>query len=167
MSNNEMPMKQMIESALSKIREVVDVNTVIGDPIVVTPDVTVIPFSKVAVGFASGGSEFGGKNNPNPEGRAYFAGGNGAGVTITPLGFISVEKGVTRVIELGNPVTYSAPVDPVNRALDSINGVISKAPDLIAKIMEIFSQYTSTDNKDNAEVNVDELLNDAQNEDAI
>ncbi len=158
MSNNEMPMKQMIESALSKIREVVDVNTVIGEPIVVSPDVTVIPFSKVAVGFASGGSEFGGKNNPNPEGRAYFAGGNGAGVTITPLGFISVEKGVTRVIELGNPVTYSAPVDPVNRALDSINGVIDKAPDLVAKIMDIFSQYISKDSTDNAEVDVDELL---------
>lgn len=158
MSNNEMPMKQMIESALSKIREVVDVNTVIGEPMVISPDVTIIPFSKVAVGFASGGSEFGGKNNPNPEGRAYFAGGNGAGVTITPLGFISVEKGVTRVIELGNPVTYSAPVDPVNRALDSINGVIDKAPDLISKILTIFSQYVAPDNSDNAEIDVDELL---------
>ena len=44
MSNNEMPMKQMIESALSKIREVVDVNTVIGEAIIVSPDVTIIPF---------------------------------------------------------------------------------------------------------------------------
>ncbi len=144
MSNtNDMPMKQMIESALSKIREVVDVNTVIGEPMHISDDVTIIPFSKVAVGFASGGSEFGGKNNPNPDGRAYFAGGNGAGVTITPLGFIAVEKGVSRIIELGNPVTYSAPVDPVNRALDGINGVIDKAPDIMSKILAIFSEFSS------------------------
>ena len=167
MSNtNEMPMKQMIESALSKIREVVDVNTVIGEPITISADVTIIPFSKVAVGFASGGSEFGGKNNPNPEGRAYFAGGNGAGVTITPLGFISVEKGVARVIELGNPVTYSPPVDPLNRELDGINRVIDKAPDIISKIMDIFSQYASS-GKDNSEVDVDELLANKDNEDIV
>lgn len=164
MSNtNEMPMKQMIESALSKIREVVDVNTVIGEPINISSDVTIIPFSKVAVGFASGGSEFGGKNNPNPEGRAYFAGGNGAGVTITPLGFICVEKGSTRVIELGNSATYSAPKDPVNRALDGINGVIEKAPDLISKIMDIFSKGGNTDN---AEVDVDDLLANAADDDS-
>lgn len=161
MSNtNDIPMKQMIESALSKIREVVDVNTVIGEPMHISDDVTIIPFSKVAVGFASGGSEFGGKNNPNPDGRAYFAGGNGAGVTITPLGFIAVEKGVSRVIELGNPVTYSAPKDPVNRALDGINGVIDKAPDIISKIMDLCSKFNSDYN---AEVDVDELLNDSKN----
>lgn len=136
MNNNDMPMKQMIESALSKIREVVDVNTVIGEPIT-AGEVIVIPFSKVSVGFASGGSEFGGKT-PREDGKAYFAGGNGAGVSMTPLGFICVEKGVARVIELGNPATYSAPQDPVNRAIDGINGVIDKTPDLIAKITDLF-----------------------------
>ena len=60
--NNDMPMKQMIESALSKIREVVDVNTVFGDPINLPGEVSVIPFSRVSVGFASGGTEFVGKN---------------------------------------------------------------------------------------------------------
>ncbi len=139
MSNNtnEMPLKQMIDTALSKIGEVVDVNTVIGEPMCLPGDVTIIPFSKVAVGFASGGSEFGGKN-PRGDGNAYFAGGNGAGVSMTPLGFIAVEKGHVRVIELGNPVTYSAPQDPVNKALDSINGVIDKAPDLITKLSALF-----------------------------
>jgi len=165
MSNtNDIPMKQMIESALSKIREVVDVNTVIGEPMHISDDVTIIPFSKVAVGFASGGTEFGGKNNPNPAEKTYFAGGNGAGVTITPLGFIAVEKGVSRVIELGNPITYSAPQDPVNRALDGINGVIEKAPDIIAKIAELFSKCSADDN---AEVNVEELLNDSQDDEDV
>lgn len=143
--NNDMPMKQMIESALSKIREVVDVNTVIGEPINLPGDVSVIPFSKVSVGFASGGTEFVGKN-PRQDGKANFAGGNGAGVSMTPLGFIVVEKGATRVIELGNPITYSSPQDPVNRAIDGINGVLDKAPDLIAKVMDLLGKgYTADD----------------------
>ncbi len=156
-NTNDMPMKQMIEAALSKIREVVDVNTVIGDPVILPGDVSIIPFSKVSVGFASGGTEFTGKN-PRPDGKANFAGGNGAGVSVVPLGFIVVEKGTTRIIELGNPVTYSAPTDPVNRVLDSINGVIDKAPDLMGKIMRLFGVkdedlYTA----DNCDIDVEAL----------
>ena len=145
-NNNDMPMKQMIDAALSKIREVVDVNTVVGDPMILPNDVTVIPFSKVSVGFASGGSEFVTKN-PREDGKANFAGGNGAGVNITPLGFIIVERGSARVVELGNPVTYGSAQDPVNRALDGINGVIDKAPDLIAKVMNLVNGkgYTADD----------------------
>lgn len=138
-NTNEIPLKQIIESALSKIGEVVDVNTVIGEPIAIG-DVTLIPFSKIAVGFASGGTEFGGKN-PRADGKAYFAGGNGAGVTMTPLGFIAVENGAARVIELGNPATYYAPKDPVNRVLDGINGVIDKVPDIVDKVMTLINSY--------------------------
>ena len=142
MNNNETPMKQMIESALSKIKEVVDVNTVIGEPINLPGDVSIIPFSRISVGFASGGSEFGGKN-PREDGKAYFAGGNGAGLSMTPLGFIAVEKGSVRVIELGNPSTYSTPTDPVNRIFDSVNGVVDKAPDLVSKITSVFGEIAS------------------------
>lgn len=151
--NNDMPMKQMIESALSKIREVVDVNTVIGEPIILPGDVSIIPFSKVSVGFASGGTEFAGKN-PRADGRANFAGGNGAGVSMTPLGFIVAEKGIVRVIELGNPSTYYAPQDPVNRAIDGINGVIDKAPDLISKIMGLFDKGYTADDVDISDIDV-------------
>ncbi len=94
-----MPLKEIIDAALSKIGSVADVNTVIGDPITLPGNVTVIPFSKVSVGFASGGSEFGGKKE-KPDGSAYFAGGNGAGVSVTPLGFIAVEDGKVRLINL-------------------------------------------------------------------
>jgi sporulation protein YtfJ len=137
-NTNDIPLKQIIDTAISKIGEVVDVNTVIGDPITIQGDVTIIPFSKVSVGFASGGTEFGGKH-PSPNGKAYFAGGNGAGVTMAPLGFIVVEQGKARVVELGNAATYNAPTDPVNRVLDGINGVVDKAPDILAKIMALFN----------------------------
>ncbi|MBQ9848215.1 MAG: sporulation protein YtfJ [Clostridia bacterium] len=140
-NNNEMPLKQIIDSALSKIGEVVDVNTVIGEPINLPGDVSIIPFSKVTVGFASGGAEYSGKT-PRTDGSAYFAGGNGAGVSMVPLGFIAVEKGAVRVIELGKPETYASPKDPINQALDGINGVIDKTPELLAKLMAIFGNKT-------------------------
>ena len=136
-NTNDIPLKQIIDTAISKIGEVVDVNTVIGEPIALQGDVTIIPFSKVSVGFASGGTEFSGKR-PSPDGKAYFAGGNGAGVTMAPLGFIIVEQGKARVVEIGNAATYNAPTDPVNRVLDGINGVVDKAPDILAKIMALF-----------------------------
>ena len=154
MNNNETPMKQMIESALSKIKEVVDVNTVIGEPINLPGDVSIIPFSRISVGFASGGSEFGGKN-PRENGQAYFAGGNGAGLSMTPLGFIAVEKGSVRVIELGNTATYSTPTDPVNRVFDSINGVVDKAPDLVSKIAGVFGELSAKFHKDNTDPDED------------
>jgi len=155
MDNKEMPMKEMIDAALSKIREVVDVNTVIGEPIILPNDVSIIPYSKVSVGFASGGTEFGGKNK-REDGKNNFAGGNGAGVSMTPLGFIVVEKGVTRVIELGNPATYSAPKDPVNRVIDGINGVVDKTPDLFSKIMGIFNGGFTADNVDISDIEATE-----------
>ena len=154
-NTNDIPLKQIIETALSKIGEVVDVNTVIGDPITIQGDVTIIPFSKVSVGFASGGTEFGGKH-PSPNGKAYFAGGNGAGVTMAPLGFIVVEQGKARVVELGNAATYNAPTDPVNRVLDGINGVVDKAPDILAKIMALFNGNGENTDEELVAVEVEE-----------
>ncbi|MBR5779803.1 MAG: sporulation protein YtfJ [Clostridia bacterium] len=156
-NTNEIPLKQIIDTAISKIGEVVDVNTVIGDPITIQGDVTIIPFSKVAVGFASGGTEFGGKH-PSPNGKAYFAGGNGAGVTMSPLGFIVVEQGKARVVELGNTATYNAPTDPVNRVLDGINGVVDKAPDILAKIMALFNGNTENTDEELVAVEVEETV---------
>ena len=147
-----MPLKQIIDAALSQIGNVADVNTVIGEPIILPSDVTLIPFSKVSVGFASGGSDFGGKN-PKPDGSSYFAGGNGAGVCVTPLGFIAVEKGKVRLIDLKTPESFQAPNDPVNKAFDSINGVIEKGPELFAKIKDIWdSTKKKKEEKKNAEV---------------
>jgi sporulation protein YtfJ len=154
-NTNDIPLKQIIDTAISKIGEVVDVNTVIGDPITIQGDVTIIPFSKVSVGFASGGTEFGGKH-PSPNGKAYFAGGNGAGVTMAPLGFIVVEQGKARVVELGNAATYNAPTDPVNRVLDGINGVVDKAPDILAKIMALFNGNGENTDEELVAVEVEE-----------
>lgn len=136
MTMEEMPMKKMIEAALENIRKVADADTVIGQPIVLPDGVTVIPFSKVSVGFASGGSDIDSKATP---GKQKFAGGNGAGLTVTPLGFIIAANGDVRVIDLNHPVVPAASSDPVNKALDMVDGVLDRAPGLIDRIKEMIS----------------------------
>lgn len=160
---SEMPLKQIIDAALSKIGSVADVNTVIGEPINLPGEVTVIPFSKVSVGFASGGSEFGGKN-PRPDGDAYFAGGNGAGVSVSPQGFIVVEQGKVRLISLSDPSSYGEPKDAVNKTLDGIDGLITKAPDIIEKVKEFVAERrekkAAKKAEEAAEEAVDEIIAD-------
>ena len=143
---NETPIKQMIEAALGNIKNVADANTVIGNPIVVNENITVIPFSKVSVGFASGGSDIGKREEkvqPN------FAGGNGAGLTVVPLGFIVAAYGDVRVIDLNTPNSYNAPTDPINKTVDTVSGLIDKMPDFVDKIKTIFpSKKKETKNED-------------------
>lgn len=141
---NDIPLKQIIEASLSKIGSVADVNTVIGEPIVTSSGVTIIPFSKVSVGFASGGADYDGKN-PAPDKDPHFAGGNGAGVSVTPLGFLIVENNDVRLLDINNPGTPDAPSDPVSKTLNTINSIVDKAPDIIAKIKEVLGKKKNND----------------------
>ena len=92
MENNH-PISDILNVSLDNLKSLVDSNTVIGDPIVVG-DVTIIPISKVSFGFASGGSEI-----PTTKPGAPFGGGSGGGVTITPIGFLSVSNGEVRMVQ--------------------------------------------------------------------
>lgn len=78
----------ILETTIEKIRELVDVSTIIGDPMYLEGGMTIIPISKVTYGFASGGSDFPSKTNAQ-----LFGGGGGAGVTITPVAFLIVSDG--------------------------------------------------------------------------
>ena len=146
--NNEIPHKQIIDAALSQIGSVADVNTVIGQPMTLAEGVTVIPFSKVSVGFASGGADFDGKNKK--EGDApHFAGGNGAGVSVTPLGFLVLEGGQVRLLDLKHPEAYMArPQDPVNKTIDALNGIVDRAPELLLKIKDLLGKENDKKKKD-------------------
>ncbi|NLN54786.1 MAG: sporulation protein YtfJ [Clostridiales bacterium] len=143
----DLPLKQIIDASLSQIGSVADVNTVIGDPITTPDGVTIIPFSKVSVGFASGGADFDGKN-PSPDKPSHFAGGNGAGISVTPLGFIVIDKDGVRMLDLKHDASFApAPADPVNKTIDAINGIVDKAPGLIFKIKELFAKKDKADGK--------------------
>ena len=116
-----------METVMGKIREMVDVSTVVGDPITTVDGVTIIPVSKVSFGFASGGSEFNTKNQQNAQ-KAPFGGGSGAGVKIVPMAFIVVKDGNVRVMNVEAPASTA-----VERILDSAPEIIDKVSALIKK----------------------------------
>ena len=107
---------------MDKIKEMVDVNTVIGDPISTQDGTTVIPISRVSYGFASGGTDLPSKAQPN---KGLFAGGSGAGITITPIAFLAVKNGSVRILQIE---PYFSPVD---RALEKIPDVMDKLNALV------------------------------------
>ena len=112
----------LMDVTMEKIRDMVDVETIIGDPITVGTDVTIIPISKVSYGFASGGSDVGAKTN-----KQMFGGGTGAGVSIAPIAFLVISGGNVRTIQL---VEHVSPVDSAINALpdlvDRISALIKK-----------------------------------------
>ena len=110
----------MLENTIAKIREMVDVNSVVGEPIVAGDGITIIPISKVSIGLAGGGSDFVPKNanqNENP-----FGGGVGAGVKVTPMAFLVIKDGSVRMIPVAMPANTTADriVEMVPETLDKI-----------------------------------------------
>ena len=115
------PLSEMMSASMSKIREMVDVNTVIGDPIVTEGGVTIIPVTKVSIGYGGGGSDFATKNYPANRDNA-FGGGAGAGVTITPVAFLVVRGENVRMLPVAEP------------ASTSVDRLIEQLPDLIDQL---------------------------------
>lgn len=102
--SNSLP--NMLENTIAKIREMVDVNSVVGDPITTPDGVTIIPVSKVSVGFGGGGSDFVSKNvnhQDNP-----FGGGAGGGVKVIPVAFLIVKDGNVRMLPVAAPASTTA-----------------------------------------------------------
>lgn len=118
----------MLEGAIQKIKEMVDVNSVIGDPITTPDGVTIIPVSKVSVGFGGAGSDFtkskAGSENP-------FGGGVGGGVKVTPICFLIVKDGNVRMMPVAVPANTTADriVEMVPDTLDKISAFIESKTD--------------------------------------
>ena len=111
----------MLENTISKIREMVDVNNVIGEPIVVG-DVTIIPVSKVSIGFGCGGSDF-----PSASPKEMFGGGTGGGVTIQPVAFLILKGESVRMIQIADKNSVAERVaNMVPDAIDTFSSLLSK-----------------------------------------
>ena len=110
----------MLENTIAKIREMVDVNSVVGEPITVGNDVTIIPISKISIGLGGGGSDFVSKN-PNHQDNP-FGGGVGAGIKVTPMAFLIIKEGSVRMLPVATPANTTADriVELVPEALDKI-----------------------------------------------
>lgn len=113
----------MLESTIQKIRQMVDVNSVIGDPISTPDGVTIIPVSKVSVGFGGGGADFTKKANA---GDNPFGGGVGGGVKVTPICFLIVKDGNVRMMPVAEPANTTADriVEMVPDTLDKLTAYL-------------------------------------------
>jgi len=115
----------MLESTIQKIREMVDVNSVIGSPITTPDGVTIIPVSRVSVGFGGGGSDFTSKNT-RPGEENPFGGGVGGGVKVTPICFLVVKDGAVRMMPVAEPANTTA------------DRIVEMVPDTLDKISAFF-----------------------------
>lgn len=119
----------MLQSTIQKIREMVDVNSVVGDPIVTADGVTIIPVSKVSVGFGGGGSDFTSKNVNKQENP--FGGGAGGGVKVTPIAFLIVKDGSVRMLPVATPANTTA------------DRIVEQVPDVLDKLAAFIDSRTA------------------------
>ena len=132
---NEHPIESLMMTAMSSIQDMVDVNTIIGEPIESQNGITIIPISKVCFGFAAGGSEFSGetikeynkkKEEEEIEYKLPFGGGAGAGVSIHPVAFLVIQSGNVKLMSVDHE--------------SCIDKLLDYVPDLIQKMNEMFNK---------------------------
>lgn len=115
----ETPVNKIMENTLEKMREMVDVSTIIGEPMT-TGDTTLIPVSKVTYGFTSGGTDL-----PSKQSAELFGGGGGGGISITPVAFIVIQNDKVRMMQINN---YSSSAD---RAIAMIPELVDQVSELL------------------------------------
>lgn len=123
MSMNNTPVSELLGISMEKIKEMADVNAIIGQPIKLEDGTTIIPVSKVSYGFASGGSDLPSKYDKN-----LFGGGAGAGVSIKPEGFLVISPDGTAKM-----VPMEASSDPISSAIEKVPMVIDKVQGFVSK----------------------------------
>ncbi|MBQ7330360.1 MAG: GerW family sporulation protein [Oscillospiraceae bacterium] len=121
----------MLENTIAKIREMVDVNSVVGEPIVTADGITIIPVSKVSVGFGGGGSDYVSKNVNKQENP--FGGGAGGGIKVTPVAFLIVKEGNVRMLPVATPANTTA------------DRLVEQVPDVLDKIAAFIDSRTNKD----------------------
>ena len=119
----------MLDNTIQKIREMVDVNSVIGEPISTPDGVTIIPVSKVSVGFGGGGSDYVSRN-VNKLDNHPFGGGAGGGIKVTPIAFLIVKEGSVRMLPVATPA---------NTTTDRL---VEQIPDTLDKIVSFIDSRT-------------------------
>ena len=121
----------MLENTVAKIREMLDANSVIGDPITTVDGVTIIPVSKVSVGFGGGGSDYVSKNANKQENP--FGGGAFGGVKVTPMAFLIIKEGSVRMLPVAVPASTTA------------DRIVEQVPDLLEQIAAFIDSRTKKD----------------------
>ena len=123
MDNN--PIGAMMQNTMESVKNILKVDTVVGDPIYTPDGITLVPISKVSVGFGGGGVEF---NNKNSGDSRPYGGGNATGVKIDPIGFLVIKEGTVRMVNITPPAsnTVDRIIDLVPQVMDRVDAFIEK-----------------------------------------
>lgn len=136
----EHPIGNLMDTTMEKIKEMIDVNTIIGEPITSPDGTLIIPVSKVSYGFAAGGSDLPTKK----ENKDCFGGGSGAGVTIQPVAFLTVYQGDVRLVS-------------VDREEGTADKLVNMIPDVLKKVKGVFKKDKSESADDFSEITQDDI----------
>ncbi|MBR5880615.1 MAG: sporulation protein YtfJ [Clostridia bacterium] len=134
MSTESNKIQEIIKESLENIRSIIDANTVIGTPMETSNGVTIVPVSKITMGFASGGIDFDGKH-PEHNPAKNFGGGGGTGISVQPVGFLVIShEGRVEMINVGQ----KAPKDVVEQIAD----LLERTPDIVFRMKKIFDKVS-------------------------
>lgn len=136
----EHPIGSLMDTTMEKIKEMIDVNTIIGEPITSPDGTLIIPVSNVSYGFAAGGSDLPTKK----ENKDCFGGGSGAGVTIQPVAFLTVYQGDVRLVS-------------VDREECTADKLVNMIPDVLKKVKGVFKKDKSESADDFSEITQDDI----------
>ena len=133
MSNH--PIESIMLTAMNSIKDMIDVNTIIGEPIQASNNIEVIPISKVSFGFAAGGSEYNGETvnqykkqekDEQIEYRLPFGGGSGAGVSLSPVAFLVVQGEIVKLLPVNHSTSLDKLLDYIPDLIEKVNCMINK-----------------------------------------
>lgn len=122
---SEHPINGLMETAMQSIKDMVDVNTIVGEPVESKDGTVIIPISKVSFGFGAGGSDFGQKNMNSSD--ANFGGGSGGGATIEPVAFMVVGQEQIKLM-------------PIEKNTSPVEDIIDSVPTLVDKVIKAFKK---------------------------
>ncbi len=119
---SENAIKGIMDVTMEKVRAMVDADTVVGTPIYLPNEITVVPVSKISFGFATGGSDF-----PSKTQNGLFGGGGGAGVSVSPTAFIVIKGSEVKLLQISNkPSASDQVIAAVPELIDKISGMFKK-----------------------------------------
>lgn len=138
---NENKFEEILRTSFDSIKNMLDSNTVIGNPIDTVSGTTIIPISKISLGFATGGIDTSAKKDDVTQAKKgpKFGGGGGSGMTVVPVGFLVVDKnGKTEFVSVNSK--------PANDPVEQISDLIDRSPEIIEKIKNIFTKKSDKSN---------------------
>ncbi len=126
--DNINPIGELMQTTMDNVRNILKVDTVVGDPIYTPDGITLVPISRISLGFGGGGIEL---NQKNSSGNRPFGGGNATGVKIDPIGFLVIKDGTIRMINVTPPASNT-----VDRLIDMVPQVMDRVDEFIARQKE-------------------------------